>query len=444
MWHSDQALAEHPYQYEIDHFNVPESQLDSYPPIVILLIKVTITFVLHHDHRSFMGLTCLLQISTRENDYIIDPFPLWMNMHILNEPFTNPKILKVFHGAERDIIWLQRDFGIYVINMFDTYRAMRRLDLPKFSLQFLVQKYCSVTLMKEFQMSDWRIRPLPPHLLDYARGDTHYLLFCYDKLREELLEKGNELKNLLKAVYTESIETCGKKAIANFWALDVHLTMVSFMLWSNYGNGEINNTVQALPREMQGIIACCSPVPLMVKERLLELHKSDFLNFLNFVYNYCKCSTFFYIYIYIYIIEGKCSYFVKLSIINIYSTTKFRCVCCKIAYLIRRFQAFSLYYFSIILQARLYDEQRKQKELGINDESKKLFSHHDEAVSRKPVADVDVGEISLCDGSSSQFTDEMLTKKALKRKKKHVCFYSTRISWYLYKAAYNAFYLDQI
>lgn len=36
-----------------------------------------------------------MQISTRQVDYIIDPFPLWNDMHILNEPFTNPDILKV-------------------------------------------------------------------------------------------------------------------------------------------------------------------------------------------------------------------------------------------------------------------------------------------------------------------------------------------------------------
>lgn len=24
------------------------------------------------------------------------------------------------HGADRDIVWLQRDFGIYVCNLFDT------------------------------------------------------------------------------------------------------------------------------------------------------------------------------------------------------------------------------------------------------------------------------------------------------------------------------------
>jgi ribonuclease D len=29
-------------------------------------------------------------------------------------------ISQVLHGADRDIVWLQRDFGIYVCNMFDT------------------------------------------------------------------------------------------------------------------------------------------------------------------------------------------------------------------------------------------------------------------------------------------------------------------------------------
>lgn len=41
-----------------------------------------------------------MQISTREKDYIVDPFPLWDNMHILNEPFTDPDILKVINQMD--------------------------------------------------------------------------------------------------------------------------------------------------------------------------------------------------------------------------------------------------------------------------------------------------------------------------------------------------------
>ena len=34
--------------------------------------------------------------------------------------FDDPKKVKVLHGADSDIIWLQRDFSLYVVNMFDT------------------------------------------------------------------------------------------------------------------------------------------------------------------------------------------------------------------------------------------------------------------------------------------------------------------------------------
>jgi len=38
----------------------------------------------------------------------------------LQEPFKDPTKRKVMHGADRDIMWLQRDFHIYVCNLFDT------------------------------------------------------------------------------------------------------------------------------------------------------------------------------------------------------------------------------------------------------------------------------------------------------------------------------------
>ena len=43
----------------------------------------------HHSYRSFQGLSCLIQISTTEKDYILDPFPMWKegNLTDLNEIF---------------------------------------------------------------------------------------------------------------------------------------------------------------------------------------------------------------------------------------------------------------------------------------------------------------------------------------------------------------------
>lgn len=62
------------------------------------------------------------------------------------------------HGAESDIHWMQRDFGLYIVNLFDTGQASRVLELPKFSLAFLLKYCCNVEADKQYQLADWRIR----------------------------------------------------------------------------------------------------------------------------------------------------------------------------------------------------------------------------------------------------------------------------------------------
>jgi len=65
---------------------------------------------------------------------------------------------QVFHGAQHDIEWLQRDLCVYVVNMFDTHEAAKLLNFAKLSLAFLMKHYCSVMADKHFQLADWRIR----------------------------------------------------------------------------------------------------------------------------------------------------------------------------------------------------------------------------------------------------------------------------------------------
>lgn len=49
----------------------------------------------HHDLRSFVGIVCLMQISTREKDWIVDTLKLREELQVLNEVFADPKIIKV-------------------------------------------------------------------------------------------------------------------------------------------------------------------------------------------------------------------------------------------------------------------------------------------------------------------------------------------------------------
>lgn len=101
-----------------------------------------------------------MQLSTREQDYLIDTLALRSHLHLLNAPFTNPDIIKVFHGADSDIVWLQQDFGLYIVGLFDTYHASHVLDMPHHSLAYLLEYYMDVHVDKKYQLADWRIRYL--------------------------------------------------------------------------------------------------------------------------------------------------------------------------------------------------------------------------------------------------------------------------------------------
>jgi exosome complex exonuclease RRP6 len=159
----------------------------------------------HHDLHSYVGLVCLMQISTRQKDWIIDTLVPWREeLQILNEVFADPRILKVLQGSTMDMIWLQRDLGLYIVGLFDTFHASTALGFPQRSLKYLLERFCSFQAEKKYQMADWRIRPIPTEMLDYARSDTHYLLFIYDNLRNMLLEASSSDNNLIDYVWKES------------------------------------------------------------------------------------------------------------------------------------------------------------------------------------------------------------------------------------------------
>ena len=128
----------------------------------------------YHNYRTYSGFVCLIQISSREEDWIVDPFELRDDLEDLNEIFTNPNIVKVglvlipimtvadlcqvLHGAESDVVWLQQDFNLYLVNMFDTFHASKVLDFPRHGLAPLLEMYCDFSADKRYQLADWRIR----------------------------------------------------------------------------------------------------------------------------------------------------------------------------------------------------------------------------------------------------------------------------------------------
>lgn len=75
----------------------------------------------HHNFRSYQGFTCLMQVSSRLKDFIIDTLKLRQVIGKYLRPiFADANKIKVLHGSDYDIEWLQKDFGLYIVNLFDT------------------------------------------------------------------------------------------------------------------------------------------------------------------------------------------------------------------------------------------------------------------------------------------------------------------------------------
>lgn len=130
----------------------------------------------------YAQLTCLLQITSNAgHDYIIDTLApdVWDMIGIGLAPFfSNPDIVKVGHSiGGLDVRSLHRDFGIFVVNAFDTYEAGKVLGLPALGLASLCAHYGLQDsdhykqLKAEYQATDWRRRPLTKPMLEYGRHD---------------------------------------------------------------------------------------------------------------------------------------------------------------------------------------------------------------------------------------------------------------------------------
>ena len=139
---------------------------------------------------------CLIQLSTRSADYIIDPLEV-KNMQPLAPLLANPQIEIVFHAAEYDLMCLKRDFGFEFHNLFDTMIAARICGYKLIGLGNLLHDLVGLRVDKSHQRDNWGQRPLPPDSLLYAQMDTHFLPALRDHFVAELdrlnrVEESNE------------------------------------------------------------------------------------------------------------------------------------------------------------------------------------------------------------------------------------------------------------
>ena len=132
---------------------------------------------------------CLIQFSTPKDDFLVDPLAL-DDLSSLETLFAEPKIEKIFHAGEYDLITLKRDYKFNFENLFDTMVAARILGWEKIGLGSILKAEFDVELNKRYQKANWGKRPIPTEMMAYARLDTHYLIPLRYRMKSELKSSG--------------------------------------------------------------------------------------------------------------------------------------------------------------------------------------------------------------------------------------------------------------
>lgn len=175
---------------------------------------------------------CLIQISIPNQDFIIDP-TCKIDLEALGELVANPRVEKIFHAAEYDLILLKRQYGWCLQNLFDTMWAARILGYERFGLASLLEDIFKIKLNKKYQRSNWCKRPLVPEQLAYAQHDTHFLFRLRDYLANEIQDNGR---------WEEARETFAQQS-------EIILTETDFdpeSFWSINGVRDLNKRQQAI------------------------------------------------------------------------------------------------------------------------------------------------------------------------------------------------------
>jgi len=132
---------------------------------------------------------CLMQISVPDKDYLVDPLTV-PDLSPLAHFFADPKVEKIFHAAEYDVMCLKRDSGFCFVNLFDTMWAARILGWPRVGLGDILKDLFDVRTNKRYQRYNWGKRPLDQKALTYASLDTHYLVPLRHLQADALMQKG--------------------------------------------------------------------------------------------------------------------------------------------------------------------------------------------------------------------------------------------------------------
>jgi len=110
----------------------------------------------------------------------------------LKRLLEDENILKLFHFARTDLVWLKKYLGIEVKNVFCTKvgSKLARTYTDKHGLKELTKEVIGKEMNKAQQSSDWGNSEMTKDQVQYAANDVLHLIPIYEKLKAMLEREG--------------------------------------------------------------------------------------------------------------------------------------------------------------------------------------------------------------------------------------------------------------
>jgi ribonuclease D len=140
--------------------------------------------------RTYYPMLGLIQLYDGETLSLIDPVAL-DDLTPFTELLKDTSVLKVLHACGEDLEVFANSFGCMPMPMVDT-QVMAAFLGYGLSTGFaaLVKEHLDIELDKSESRADWVARPLTQKQLEYAAADVYYLYPLYQKLYQQVSDKG--------------------------------------------------------------------------------------------------------------------------------------------------------------------------------------------------------------------------------------------------------------
>ncbi len=160
----------------------------------------------------FMGLNflrdklCLVQISSGKNEaHIVQLDRINYDAPNLKRILSNKSIIKIFHYARADLVFIKKYLKVEVDNIEDTKLQSKlvRKYTDKHGLKDLIKEFIGVDISKQYQSSDFG-GELSPAQIKYCANDVVFLHKINDALNKMLIREKriNLYKDCLKYLNT--------------------------------------------------------------------------------------------------------------------------------------------------------------------------------------------------------------------------------------------------